>query len=491
MKQRFKRFLLVVPPFYGPNVGSRSVVGVGAGYLMEYLHEKGIDYQFLDMRLEENGKEEELFKKIRGYKPDLVGFQIMTYRKDIAFSLIKKVKENFDVKIIAGGPHVSSERKIALEECPSIDFGVKIEGEETLYEIIKGVAFKDIKGLIYRNEKSRAIIENEDRPFIKDLDSLPFPTFRDFDLKKYDPVIPIISSRGCPYGCIFCTIKLTMGRAFRARSPENLLKEIKYWHEKGYRNFQILDDNFTLLPERVIKFCELVNKHYKNLSFALPNGIRADKVTKELLLKLKETGFSMMAIAVESANNKVLKAVKKGETLEQIDEAVRLATGVGFDVELFFIIGNPSETEEDVRNSFKMALKYPVAEAKFYNMIPFRHTELYSWIEQDKDARFNKNHEKMLVFHEHLSNEPFFETKELSFEKRRKLLGEAQKIRTRILKRNMARKFSKLGIFGRVFADIFYFKPVHRLVEAAYQKRGSRRAIQKLMKLFRIKVRNF
>jgi radical SAM superfamily enzyme YgiQ (UPF0313 family) len=477
----------VIPPFSGFNIGAKAMIAAGAGYVLEYLDYKKINNSLLDMRL--NDSEKNLFNKIIKYKPDLIGFQVLTFRNDIPFDLIKKIKSRFkNVKIVIGGPHTSMDRTIVLEEHKDVDFVVKIEGEETLYDLIKGVPLNDIMGLIYRKEKK--IIDNPDRHFIRELDLIPSPRYRLFDLNKYDPVIPLITSRGCPYNCTFCPVKTSIGRVFRSRSPENLIKEVEFWYNKGFKRFQVLDDNFTLIADRVSKFCSLVkNKNFKDISFSLPNGIRADRVSKELLVQMKEAGFDYIAIAVESANDRVLKVIKKGETLEQIENAIRWSIKIGFDVELFFIIGSQTETEEEIRKSFAFAKKYPVSDAKFYNLIPFPNTELYSWIE--KNARFCGNLKKRLQFYAHQSMTPFFETKELPFKTRRRLLQEGERIRKQIVRKNLARKFKKLGIFADILAFILFIKPIHKLIEYLYSKQFVRRFVQKMMKLFNVQVRHF
>ncbi|OGM01758.1 hypothetical protein A3K72_01030 [Candidatus Woesearchaeota archaeon RBG_13_36_6] len=475
---------MVIPPFYSQNVAYWTTLGVGAGYLSEYLTSKNVENHVLDMRL--NHSKKILFDEIKSFKPDLIGFQILTYRRDVAFSLIEKTKQKFNIKIVIGGPHVSLVRPLSLEESKA-DFAIKVEGEETLYELMSGVALKNIKGLIYK--KDNVIVENPDRPFIKNLDALPFPKYKKFDLKKYDKVIPLFTSRGCPFGCTFCTVKLTMGRIFRYRSAKNIFEEIKYWYKQGYRTFHILDDNFTLMPERIFELCDLLIANFKDIELALPNGVRADKISKELLIKMKKTGFTLLGIGVESASKTILKNIQKHEKLEEIEKAIKLSTQLGFDVELFFTIGNQGETKGSVRKSFELAKKYPIADVKFNNVIPFPNTELFEWV--SKNGTFRPDFEHMLVFQENFQGEPFFETPELTLEDRKQLLKEARELRDMIIRKNLTRKLSRFGYLGKMLVFILYLKPINATIRYLYSQRFTREPIKRVKSLLFSDIRHF
>lgn len=157
----------------------------------------------------------------------------------------------------------------------------------------------------------------------------------------------ILSSRGCPFSCIFCPVSLAIGKRLRVRSAGNVVDEVDYWFKikKGYRRFSILDDNFTFYKERTIAICDEIKKRgLKNIILRCGNGIRADKVDREVLEKMKEAGFTYVSYGVESGSERVLKILKKGETIEQIENAIKTSTELGFDVTLFFVIGAPYET---------------------------------------------------------------------------------------------------------------------------------------------------
>jgi len=454
----FERILLCVPPF--PGLWSYpSHPHTGIGYLSAMLDKEGIENDVLDMRLGYNLKD--LLAKINKFKPDLVGLTIMTYRHGVAYELIEKI-QNPNYKIVVGGPHVSTMRSKVLEDC-NANFAVKHEGEFTLLELCKGKPVSSIKGLIFRDNNE--IIENEDRPFIKNLDSIPFPTYRKFELRKYDrKVIMIVTSRGCPYNCIYCPVKLTMGKAFRARSPENVVEEIKYWYARRYRIFEIADDNFTLYKDRVYEICDLIEKfNLRDLVIKCTNGVRADTVDRDLLKRMKQAGFNHLDFGVEAGNDKILRRIKKGIDIATIEQTIKNACELGYDVGLFFMVGHPSETPSDVRDSIKLALKYPVSYAYFYNIIPFPGTELFDWIKSNN--YFIKNPDDYLNSFAHYDNVPLFETPELLSKERREFLIRTKKIQKDIQKEHMKRKLRTYGILSNIVADLIYSDRIHKQVK--------------------------
>ena len=310
-----------------------------------------------------------------------------------------------------------------MEDCPQIDYAVVLEGEQTLVDLCRGDSLDTIKGLIYRGKKSA--IYNGDRPFMKDLDSIPFPKYEKFELEKSINkeinALPIVSSRGCPFQCTYCPVKSSIGQVFRTRSPQNIIEELTYWYERGHRRFSFADDNFTLIKERVYKLCGLIKKSkLKDLKLSCDNGIRADRVDGELLKFMREAGFYRIAIGVEAGNDKILKKLKKRESIEVIKKAIKNACDLGFEVDLFFLVGSPDETWQDLQDSFKIALNYPIGTAYFYNIIPFPNTELFEWIQ--KHGRFLKNPDEYLNDYPILDNDPVFETSQMPLKTRKKAL---------------------------------------------------------------------
>lgn len=432
-KMRYKKILFCLPPV---TAGRPRSPFTGVGYLSTFLAAHQIDNAVIDMNL--GYSEKALFRAIDYYQPDLVGFFLMTHAHQNSYRLMQSIKEHFHVPIVAGGPHASMLRKRILEDSLA-DFAVKLEGEETLLELMQGRDVNSIKGLIYRTDGG--IVETEDRSFIEDLDAIPFPTYEKFQLNRYTGnCIPIISSRGCPYSCIYCPVKAAIGRRFRTRSPENILQEVKYWYSRGFRVFEFMDDNFTLKKERVARLCELLlATEMKDLVLHCPNGIRADAVDRELLTLMKRTGFKVLSFGVEGGNDRILKNLKKGSTIAEMERAIKDACELGFDVTLFFLVGSPGETMADVEDSIRLALKYPVNNAFFYSLIPYPETELYEWV--TKNDYFTELPERYLSGASANKDMTFFATPEFSLSDRKLALQRARQAQKLIKRESIRRRF--------------------------------------------------
>ena len=440
---KFKKVLLVLPSYPDSHYSGRKPrLRAGMGFISEVLTKAGIDNSVFDMELNYNVSD--LFKKIESYKPDLIGIRMMSFKYKYNYSIIEKIKKKYPhIKIIVGGPHVSLLRENVLKGCKYIDYGAVLEGEELILELCRGRKITEIKGLIHRN--NRNVVYNGDRVFIQDLDKIPFPTFSKFEIDKYPKTIDIATSRGCPYECIFCPVRLAIGRVFRWRTAKNIVDEIEYWYKKGYRYFEFVDDNFTLIQKRVFEFCDEIEKRgLKDLKLSCGNGVRADRVTREMLKRMREVGFYLLAFGVESGSEKVLKNLKKGERLEQIETAIKYAVDLGFRVELFFLIGSKGETYKDVLRSFKLAMKYPVTRANFYNIVPFPNTEIYDWLKSENGLL--KDWEEYLDSASAWVSEPIYEIPTMSHDKRIKALKMSKKIRRKVEEKYFSRFLNSKGL---------------------------------------------
>jgi radical SAM superfamily enzyme YgiQ (UPF0313 family) len=258
-------------------------------------------------------------------------------------------------------------------------------------------------------------------------------------------------------------VKTTIGRTTRFRSVQPIVDELEYWHHEGYRDILILDDNFAMKQDRVYAICDEIEKReLKGFRFRCGNGIRADHVDYDLLKRMYEVGFRFLSFGVESANDRVLQAIKKGERLARIEQAVKDACDIGYDVTLFFIIGLPTETAKEAEASIRFAQKYPVFDAKFYNLIPFPNTEIYRWIEAHNAFLYRP--EEYLNKASHWDIEPLFETSEFSREQRIRMLKRAHKVRKQIRKAAMQRKLKRFGPLSSIAASLFVYDWVQDLL---------------------------
>lgn len=490
----FQKILFVIPP-----LGTKGAVEIasyphtGIGYLSSFMSEQGIENQVIDMRLGYSQKS--LFNKINGYRPDLIAISFMTYKSSVAYELIDKIKEKNEIPIIVGGPHVSSFREKVLKECRT-DYAVKGEGELTLLELCQGKDLPKIDGLIYRD--GGLIIENRDRKPIEDVDAIPFPKYEKFELDKYAHShatggrgIPIISSRGCPYQCNFCSVGHIMGKPLRVRSAENIIKEMEYWYSKGIKALFFMDDNFTMDRNRIMELCRLIKySKMENLRLSVPQGVRADKVDYESLKKMKEAGFWFLSFGVEAGNDRVLKRIKKHESIEAIENAIDSACRLNYDVGLFFIIGHPEERPEDFYNSLELAMKYPVSHAYFFHAVPFPGTELGDWVKENN--YFVDDFDRILKSHEWFNNHPLFWTPYFSLKERRVAFAKAAKVSTEIKKNNMERKLRKrYGFWGRIITSLLYTPLIYAVMLRLYYRRLPRRMINFFLEKLKLRINQF
>ncbi len=461
---RFERVLLVSPDYPGSHYkgkGRGIAPPVGLGYVAEILKANDIEYEIIDFGLGYDINY--LMNELERFKPEAVGMSMMTFRYKHLYTIFEQIKSSHNgVTCIAGGPHITAWKEKVLEQCSVIDIGVSGEGEYMMLELCRGDALSTIKGLIHR-ESRNGIVFNGEREWIKNLDDIPFPKYDRFELEKYSSTISINTSRGCPYQCIYCQSKSMLGEKWRGRSAKNIAEEFEYWYERGYQNFTIVDDNFTLKKERVYQLCdELERGNLKVIISAA--GIRADKVDRDLLKRMKEVGFKYLGFGVEAGNNRILNALKKNVTIERIEQSVRDATELGYEVKLYFLVGSPYETLEDVHDSIDFALKYPIVDVNFGSLMPIPDTELIDWVR--KEGRLLSEPEEYLNEYAEFERVPLFDGPGMSLKERKYALELTEKIRIGIKRRaqKSASKlyaqqfFAQFGIFGPILANLYVSK---------------------------------
>ena len=454
----FERVLIINPNY--KEKACAPLIFAGLGYITEALKQNKIEYDFIDLNL--GYSEKELFRKIDSFKPDLLGIQIMSIKYLQTYKLLDRIKQKFpNLSIVAGGAHVTTFQEKVLEECGSIDFGIVFEGEKAIVEICKNKNLDSVKGLIFR--KNKEIVHTGEREPEMRLDGIMFPSLEKFELDKYpEKMIPVVSSRGCPYRCNFCTIATCMGKRFRIRSAKNVTDEIEYWYKKGIRKFNFVDDNFTFHRKRVEEFCdEIMKRELRGLKIQCSNGVRADKVDYDLLKKMKDAGFYQLFFGVESANNHILKNMNKTETIEIIDKTIKDACSLGYETGLFFVIGYPGETLNEFRNSLNFALKYPIAYVFFYNLIPFPNTPLYDYLKANNLLLYD--YPEYLNKTSHYEGESCFYTPEMSTKDRQKAFLLGQQVTDEVIRRRIIRKYGYLGPIAKIGARIFLNKKIKDL----------------------------
>ena len=425
MKQ--KKILFTIPKvksMYGDNHAKPLYPHVGIAYLTTILKKLGYSVKIFDDGVENDLQK--LNKLIKIYKPDLIGITGFSYAYGYFEELIKNIKKNTATPIIAGGPHVSAIGKQILTDTPA-NFAMVGEAENSFPLFLKQFfsskpSYQEIPGLIW--QKNKQIIVNKKSPYIIKLDEIPFPDFNAFKFNLYpcyqEKIIPIITSRGCPYGCTYCSVRLSMGQCFRPRSAQNVFEEIKYWYDQGFNRLDINDDCFTLDLKRSEDICDLIINNKLNLTIQLYNGIRVDRISENLLRKLKQAGCIFISYGCESGSQKIINKIHKNITLKQVKDAVNLTNKVGIKNAVNFIIGHQGETYQDALKTLKFAQSLNSNFVNFYNLVPYPGTEAYDWA--IKNANFLVPKDTFLKDISYRDNIPIFETKEFTAKQKNEIM---------------------------------------------------------------------
>lgn len=382
---------------------------VGLGYISESLKSHGLDHDVIDLNYRNIDELNILLKK---YRYDYVCFSLTSLDILNNYNLIEDIKKEYSVQIIVGGPHASFVRGHVLEECHAIDCTVIHEGEYVLPRIIKGEPLCGIPGVVYRGDNNRIIV-NSSAGFIPNLDDLPFPKYDKFELASYGSVMSLASSRGCPFSCIFCGAHLSMGKKWRYRSLPKVVEEISYWYERGFRSFRFIDSEFFASSERVVELSSALSEYEGKITFS-SDGMRADSVNEDVVLCAKKFGLTSVSMGIESANDDILRNIKKGEDLKGMERALRTLGQYGLSVQAFFIMGLPGETFWHVLRSFFFSMRFRnISNVHFFNVNPLYGTELYKWAVEN-DFLISKDRHDMYRNIGGMSNKVMMKTETLS-----------------------------------------------------------------------------
>jgi anaerobic magnesium-protoporphyrin IX monomethyl ester cyclase len=386
--------------------------------LSAFVKRGGFSAAVLDLGIEENPYDL-LREKLNELKPKFVGITSTTplFFEAVEISKIAKEILGKETVIICGGPHITALPQESLENS-DIDIAVMGEGEETLLEIMQGRKPPEIKGIFYK-EKNGKILGNAPRPFIENLDSLPFPDISSYDISRYhcakivsrnSPVLQMETSRGCPNICSYCN-KSVFKRAFRAKSPKRVVEEMKYFIQNGAKEIRIIDDQFSADINRAKEICRLILGENLKISWNLAAGVRVDRADEEFLDLAKRAGCYQVSIGFESGDQSVLDSVNKGITLEQSAKCMILVKKAGLESVGFFMLGLPADTEESMEKTIKFAAKMMSTFAKASITTPFPGSRLFEQYEKEgkiktRDwSKYNQHKVADIYEHPNLSHE--------------------------------------------------------------------------------------
>lgn len=367
---------------------------IGLGYLASYCQREvpGIDIRILDCHREKYSQED-FVRYIGDYNPDVIGFTALSMEIDSALKYAKTAKQVSDKAIIAiGGPHASAVPRQVLSHS-FVDFVFIGEAEKGFSYFLNSFTSPEkfkAPGLAYRKNDDIVINQPE---FIDNLDVIPFPDYKKMEFDKYPkmyfmkrfPAAPIISSRGCPFSCSFCAGHRVSGRKWRPRSVGSILDEINYLHkEYKIKEINFWDDNFTLDKSRVEEFCRSLRALGKDIIWWCPNGVHLNTLDKGLLTEMKKSGCYAIAFGVESGSERIQRDMKKKLSFDKLKEMVKFSYSIGFRTQGFFIIGYPTESEEDILKTIELSHSLPFLRASFCLFQPIVGSEIYQNLIENK-----------------------------------------------------------------------------------------------------------
>jgi anaerobic magnesium-protoporphyrin IX monomethyl ester cyclase len=402
------KIALINPPYLviyqKLKIQQSASIPLGLLYVAGALERAGHEIKVFDPNLH-NTPLPELISELKEFSPQLIGLTSVTPTFGAACTIIREVKKEFpQTPVMIGGPHVSVLPEQSLRLTPEIDFIIVGEGEETAVELTRALMedkseFAPIKGLCYR--QNGEIHQTPARPFIEDLDSLPYPAYHLLPVKEYAPSVVyrvredsifIMSSRGCPASCTFCANQVT-GRRWRVHSVDYFLGLLNHIvNTYGIRHFHFVDDNFMADQARVAEICKRIIAEKLKISWFI--FARTDHCQDIELLKLmKEAGCVYIQFGIESGNEAVLRQLGKKVSKEVMARACQNCKIVGIDYFNSFMIGGPGETRETVRDSVDFAIQLDSIMAGFNILIPYPGTPIFKRYYQ-KDFENNTDWER-------------------------------------------------------------------------------------------------
>ena len=342
------RIMLINPsiPFEDSKAVALGPLVIGAS-----LEQCGHDVKCIDMQVARL-TDKDMVTEVGTWQPDIAGFSSLYFSYPYALKTAAKIKEKYpEVKIVFGGPHPSFEPSTVVSE-DVIDYVVVGEGEVTLPALVaaleKGEQLTRVQGIAYKSNGN--VMVTPSRPVIKSLDSIPHPAWHLLEREKMRDDIwgTIVTSRGCPFNCIFCATSAFHGHTMRFHSVDWVVKEFEDISH-SFDKIMVGDDHFTIHKKRIVKICDELQKNGIKTNFWAET--RADAVDSEIVYSLKRVGCSEICIGVESAEDKILKTIGKKITADQAKRAVKTVEGAGIEATTSFIVGLPGQTKKSVVES--------------------------------------------------------------------------------------------------------------------------------------------
>jgi len=395
---------LVYPP-YGPvrnEPGIRTVKenygifpSLSLLYVAGILERAGCEVLFLDAHAEDLTLDQTV-ARLRSFSPDFVGYTMTTYLFFQTMDWIKAIRAQVDVPTIVGGVHMSIYPRETLAY-PEVDYGITHEAEIALPQMLTAITggkdLSQIRGVTYRQPDGTVVVTPKAADV--DVNAAPFPARHLLDnsiyysfISKYKNFSCFITSRGCPYKCIFCE---QGSKAFRARTPDNVCDELEICvKEQGIRELDFFDSSFTIRKDRVIAICEEIQRRKLDIVWAART--RVDCISDDVLSAMQRAGCTRIYYGIESANREVLSTLKKSTSLEMYRDVVSRTKKYGIHTFGYFMVGNPYETDATVRQTIRLALSLDLDYAQFSKVTPMPATEMYTLLVKETGRDYWQEH---------------------------------------------------------------------------------------------------
>lgn len=422
------KVLFVNPPQTASKYKFMGVIAppLGIAYMAGVLQENNIDVEILDASAEDmdfKDVEKELLKR----KPDLVALTALTPTIGRALETAQVVKETLpDSIVVIGGYHPTFNFIETLED-ENVDIVIRGEGEYIMLNLVQALenqsSLHDVKGIVFEDKNSKEIVVNPEAPLIQDLDELPFPALNLLPMKKYrlldmdTHMTTMITTRGCPMQCSFCSSAAMHGKKIRERSVENIVDEIEYLNTNyDIDTIAFMDDTFTLKKRKVMAICDEILK--RNIEIMWGCTSRVDTLDEKLLKKMKEAGCITIFIGVESADQQQLDNMCKNTTIAKIENAFKIAHKLKIRTIASVALGMPGDTKEIMNKTVKFVHKLKPNYAIYSLATPYPGTRFY------KEA-FEKNLIKIKDWSKYTLITPILETIDCSLNDMRKIQAKA------------------------------------------------------------------
>lgn len=474
--KKIKKVLLIFPPTKVPKHSHKPCVPpLGILHIAAVLREADYEVKVIDATVEGYYNEEqegnnfvwyglpfdEIGQRIREINPDIVGISCLFSLSFPAVKRICKIVKEFNKEIITvtGGTHPSFLAERCLKEVPELDYIAIGEGEYTLRELIhklnSGEKLGGIDGLAYRDKGEIKI--NPKTKFIENLDELPLPARDLVPITKYLNInsphgitskrkinMSVMTSRGCPFLCTFCSSSVFWGRKYRMRSVEKVLEELEMLVKKyGAKEIQFLDDNFTLNRERAKQIFQGMIDRKLDVVWNTPNGVAIWTLDEELLALMKRSGCYALTLAIESGDQNVLDCIiKKPLKLEQVRKVVKIIKKLGIQTHAFFMVGFPDEKPEQIEKTFRFAKELDLDSASFQIPQPLPGSELNRQLKERKCIKDSFDYENIAYLLSSYDT-TYFKGKDLE----KKVAKEFLKFNLSLIYRHPLRFMSKFGFY--------------------------------------------